>query len=228
LHPSWQEKVRDILRYLADDTGNQIVVATHSPGFVSEDTIANVSRVYVRNGQTAIQELNSVDLPDRSKLFRMVKLQNNAKLFFAKNVLLVEGPSDELVVRRLVRELGIYPDDLEIISVGGKGMFASYTALLTALGVPHAILADRDYPNEVGSERVRKMFKVDGKAVRDKVLTDPLSTDGDRVVRLISEAIETGDFADAKDTWAYILGRRLQLKTEPQRCGQGPARRRGR
>ena len=214
LHPSWQEKVRDILRYLADDTGNQIIAATHSPGFVSEDTITNVNRVYLRGQESSIQELNSVELPGRSKLFRMVNLQNNAKLFFAKNVLLVEGPSDELVVRRLMRQLAISPDELEVVSVGGKSMFASYQSLLTALNVPHAIMADRDYLNEIGDDGIKAMFKVDGKAVRDKVLSDPMSRDGDRIVELISNALESGDFQDARETWDYILSRRLELKPD--------------
>ena len=214
LHPSWQEKVRDILRNLADETGNQIVIATHAPGFVSENTIANVNRVFIRNRESAVQELNSINLPARSKLFRMVNLQNNAKLFFAKNLLLVEGPSDELVVRRLMWRLQISPDELEVVFVGGKGMFASYILLLEALGVSHAIMADRDYLIEAGAEQVKGLFAIDAKAVRDKVLLDPLSKDGNHMVEVISNAVASGDFTQAMTVWEYILHHRLELRID--------------
>jgi hypothetical protein len=42
---------------------------------------------------------------------------------------------------------------MEIISVGGKGLFKAYGRLLAACQVPYSIIADRDYLEEALSRR---------------------------------------------------------------------------
>ena len=50
LHPKWQGMLRDLLLEISRATGNQIIVATHSPVFIHPSTVGNVVRVYKDGG----------------------------------------------------------------------------------------------------------------------------------------------------------------------------------
>lgn len=64
LHPRWQKILLELFERLAKDTGNQFLMATHSPAFASPATIKYVSRVYSEQQRSRIVALNgSEQLP---------------------------------------------------------------------------------------------------------------------------------------------------------------------
>jgi hypothetical protein len=66
--------------------------------------------------------------------------------FFAKNILLVEGPSDEIITTQLAEAIGhpLMPVNAQIIPVTGKGEFVEVVKLFKAMGKEVAVLADLD------------------------------------------------------------------------------------
>jgi putative ATP-dependent endonuclease of the OLD family len=103
---------------------------------------------------------------------------------------------------------------LEVISVGGKGLFKAYGELLSACQVPYSIIADRDYLEQIGNENIRDLFKLDEGEIKKDVIDNPKSYDGKTLVARIDEAMAEGSWIDAQNVWAYIRSRRKQLRTD--------------
>jgi putative ATP-dependent endonuclease of OLD family len=236
LHPKWQQTLLTVFERLAEETGNQFVLATHSPIFVSPASIQYVSRIFSEKQQSKIIRLNSAGLPESKHLFAIVNSQNNERIFFADKVVLVEGISDRLffdaVFKKLEINVGPAPV-FEIVDVGGKGFFKPYLLLLEACHVPYAIIADRDYVSDIGPPKLKELFVVDGKKILDDVIRNPASRDGESLVLRFDEAISSGNVADLQGLWDYIKSHRRRLKatldeseqrvlsefiTEQQRC----------
>src|SRR5690606_18753791 len=107
-------------------TGNQFLMATHSPTFISPNSVQYVSRVYSENQKSRIVRLNSSALPRAKHQFEAINSQNNERIFFADLVVLVEGPSDRMVVERLLNNreasAGGGGATVEVVAVHGKMM----------------------------------------------------------------------------------------------------------
>lgn len=225
LHPRWQRTLFDLFERLTETTGNQFIMATHSPTFVSPASIQYVSRVYTQDQKSKVVRLNSTSLPNAKHLFNVVNSQNNERIFFAEKVLLVEGLSDHIffekvlsIVWRRAGRTGEPP--VEVISVGGKHLFAAYASLLSACKVQFATLADRDYLEQIGTTEIKALFKFDAQEIKKDVVDNIKSTDGDALVNQIETAIATGSWEQARETWEYIKSRRIQLKTDLHEADQ--------
>jgi putative ATP-dependent endonuclease of OLD family len=216
LHPKWQALVLSLFERLSRETGNQFLLATHSPVFVAPTSIQYVSRVYSEKQQSRIVRLNSASLPDARHLFAIVNSQNNERIFFADLVVLVEGMSDKLVFEKLLEWFSVEKAAsviIEIVSVGGKAQFKQYTKLLHAAQVPHVIIADLDYCFDIGTSEIVKLFDVDAKAIREKVVDDAGSLDGQALIERLDEAIVSKNLDDLSELWEYIKGRKRKLRT---------------
>jgi hypothetical protein len=221
LHPRWQKKLLGLFGTLSALTGNQFVLATHSPTFISPDSIRYVSRVFSRDQQSHILRLSTEQLPNAKFLLHIVNSQNNESIFFADEVVLVEGLSDRLFFETVFDKFGReskYAPTLEVVSVGGKSFFEAYKALLVACQVSYSIIADRDYLSQVGSTEVKSLFKLDSKKTKSD-LNNPESHDADALVSQIEHALASGSWDSAKATWEYLKSRRTRSKlklSEPE------------
>lgn len=219
LHPRWQSALFALFEKLAKTTGNQFVLATHSPTFISPASIQYVSRVFSENQKSDIVRLNSTALPNAKHLFNVVNTQNNERVFFTDKVVLVEGLSDRIVFERILgivaKQHGIQGiPSLEVVSVGGKGLFSAYQKLLEACHVKWVVIADLDYIEQVGSGDVKKLFAVNADEIKADVIANVKSLDGAALAERIEEALSSGDWKDAQDLWAYIKSHRLRLRPD--------------
>jgi putative ATP-dependent endonuclease of OLD family len=217
LHPRWQRTLLSLFERLSEETGNQFLLATHSPVFVSPSSLHYVSRVYSVEQKSAIVRLNHNDLPDPKHLFSIVNSQNNERMFFADKVVLVEGISDRIFFEAVFQCLGVTSGTTrtcEIISVGGKGFFAPYEAILKACEVPYAVIADRDYLNQIASPEIKALFSMNGQEIKKKVIDDPVSMDGNALTSRLEEAINSRNLDDLRLLWEYIKERRRRLRSD--------------
>jgi putative ATP-dependent endonuclease of OLD family len=217
LHPKWQATLLTVFEQLATETGNQFLLATHSPIFVSPASIQYVSRIYSENQRSKIIRLKNADLPEAKHLFAIVNSYNNEGLFFSDKVILVEGISDRLFFEAVLKKLGltINPAPIfEIISVGGKGFFKAYERVLSACRVPYALIADLDYVSEVGPPELKSLFVVDEKGLKEDVIDNQGSKDGQSFAARMDEAMRTKNLDDLANLWSYIKGRRRKLKSQ--------------
>jgi len=217
LHPRWQRTLLGMFEHLSSETGNQFIMATHSPVFVSPASIQYVSRVYSENQQSRVIRLGDSGLPEPKHLFSIVNSQNNERIFFADLVVLVEGISDRIFFEALLRYFKIGDGTgkvYEVVSVGGKMTFNQYEKLLTACRVPYVVIADLDYIKQIGSEALKSLFAVSAQAIKEKVIDDPTSLDGKSLVARLDEALHTGDMEDLKSLWEYVKSRHDRLRTD--------------
>jgi putative ATP-dependent endonuclease of OLD family len=217
LHPRWQRTLLTMFERLSEETGNQFVMATHSPVFVSPSSIQYVSRVYADNQRSRVVRLGDSELPERKHLFSIVNSQNNERVFFADLVVLVEGISDRIFFEVLLQHFKLGEGTgkvYEIVSVGGKTLFSQYEKLLTACHVPYVIIADLDYAREIGGESLKSLFSISAQAIKQNVVDDPTSLDGTSLVARMDEAIHTGCIDDLKPLWEYVKLRQSRLRTD--------------
>jgi putative ATP-dependent endonuclease of OLD family len=218
LHPRWQKILLGLFERLAKDTGNQFLMATHSPAFASPATIKYISRVYSEQQRSRIVSLNgSEQLPGAKHLFNIVNSQNNERVFFSDLVILVEGISDRIFFEALFRHFGKQQNSgrvFEVISVGGKNLFKQYASLLNAFKVPHVVIADLDYVREVGNSSLKALFKTSAKALKDKVVDDPTSVDAASLITQMDTALKTADLTALAELWEYIKARQTRLRID--------------
>ena len=215
LHPKWQKTLLQLFIRLAQSTGNQFLLATHSPTFVSPESIQYVSRVFSHDQRSHVLRLNTTVLPEARHLLNIVNSQNNERLFFADEVVLVEGLSDRIFLEAVLDRFGRSASSrsiLEVISSGGKGFFDAYERLLTACQIRYAIVSDLDYIEQVGTEKIKALFTIDSREIKLDVVENIKSLDGDTLVEAIEHAVETGSWDDAKQIWDYIKSRRRTLR----------------
>ena len=217
LHPKWQKTLLQLFIQLAESTGNQFLLATHSPTFVSPQSIQYVSRVFSHEQRSHILRLNTAGLPDARHLLNIVNSQNNERLFFADEVVLVEGLSDRIFFEAVLDRHGRTSSSrviLEVISVGGKGYFEAYAKVLQACEIPYSIIADLDYIEQVGTPEIKALFNTDAKEIKADVVDNVKSLDGDALVQAIDDAVRSGSWNGAVKVWDYIKTRRRQLRTD--------------
>ncbi|MDH4870989.1 AAA family ATPase [Pseudomonas sp. BN515] len=213
LHPRWQIILLEIFGKLSSTTGNQFLLATHSPAFVSPQSIRYISRVFSREQKSNIVRLSGSELPNSKHLFNIINSQNNERIFFADKVVLVEGISDRVFFEALIKRLEIKPSGkvVEIVNIGGKGFFKSYEKILSACKIDYAVIADLDYVEQVGGAELKSLFRLNANEVKKDVIDNVGSLDGIALVQNIDQALATGSWDDARAVWDYIKSRRRQL-----------------
>lgn len=217
LHPKWQKTLLQLFIRLAESTGNQFLLATHAPTFVSPQSIQYVSRVFSREQKSNILRLSTRALPEAKHLLNIINSQNNERLFFADEVVLVEGLSDRIFFEAILDHFGrgdYSGSVLEVVSVGGKGLFEAYSKVLRACEIKYSIIADLDYIEQVGTADIKALFKVDAREIKVDVIDNLKSLDGGELVKAIDQAVAGGSWEHATTIWEYIKSRRRQLRND--------------
>lgn len=215
LHPRWQRIFLGLFRDIAPSRCNQFLIATHSPVFVTPDTINSIIRIFYNSttGSSHVA-LRDVELPAKKSLVRMINSQNNERVFFADKAVLVEGITDRLIFSSLLDASAVMfanNEAIEIIEVGGKGNIEDYRRLLDALKTPSFAIADLDYLQEVGAPAISSLFSAsDSKAW--EALRDKKGLDHRTAVGALRSAIESGSTSELSAFLEYLSSRRRALR----------------
>ncbi len=153
LHP----QARRVISHRIDDflqgNKNQVIITTHSTEFITS-AHENLNIISVRKDALNGSKATNTKFNTSKEKQILVKSQN-AEMFFADKVILVEG-GDKYIVEAVAHHLGKYlnPDlgenwlneqNISVIAVGGKGEFSKYLKKLNELNTPVYILADFDF-----------------------------------------------------------------------------------
>lgn len=143
LHPHQQRKLAS---YLINELPGQTILTTHSPQITEQYKPDSIINIIKRSSASyaASEGCSSCISESWDNLgYRMSILP--AEAFFAKAVLLVEGPSEKLFYTELAKSLGIDLDynNISILSVDGV-QFDVYVKILDALEIPWSIRTDND------------------------------------------------------------------------------------
>jgi len=152
LHPLWQNILLDLFFELSDQRGIQFMLATHSPTFITRRSIRNTLRVYAPNGESKVVIPPPLDESEKD-LFQIINVFNNAKIFFADKVILVEGPVDNLIYHSILNKLQPQfnkTEVVEILDVQGKDNLEKFKKFLDKWQIRTYRIADRGYTSADG------------------------------------------------------------------------------
>lgn len=152
LHPALQRQMGDALETIAES--NQVVIATHSPILVTPVRLESV--LVVRQPETpegkrttATRAVAEDGLPSESKqLIALLKLHTSADWLFADQVLVVEGPSDRVLLEACLRRRtpgAVEAGMTAIIEAGSKDVVPVWIVHLRNLGYQVRGLVDLDF-----------------------------------------------------------------------------------
>ncbi|NOX21666.1 MAG: AAA family ATPase [Actinobacteria bacterium] len=140
-HLSFSSMRRLISKIEAQCEGKQVIIATHSSFVLNK---LGLDRLVLLTEKAAAR---ITDLPaDTTEYFKKLSGYDTLRLVLAKRAILVEGPSDELVVQRAyVDTHGCLPieDGIDVINVRGLS-FKRFLDLAVELGCDVSVVTDND------------------------------------------------------------------------------------
>lgn len=154
LHPQHQafllEEMEKVAGDPSDPTKKLIVIATHSASLLPLRKIGELPTIVFFNSihQPPAQVPRDADVLKRTTLAALVaRLSTTHRAaMFAERVLLIEGPSDEIIGTQLARrlDLRLLARNAQILPVTGKGEFGEAAKLFRLMNKQVAVLADLD------------------------------------------------------------------------------------
>ncbi len=144
LHPHAE---RNLSSLIDESVGTQIFLITHSPYFVNIDKQHRILRVSQRNSLAEIHTIppDYFTVKEYSKFEYLLDISSK-ELFFARKVLLVEGPTElgAIPVFAKTEKYTFDKNGVSIIDVGGKSNIGLFAKLCEGYHIPYLILADED------------------------------------------------------------------------------------
>lgn len=173
LHPQAQSELYFCLKRCLKSNMN-IFLTTHSSSFVDITCHKSICIVYKENeeiGTKGKQVRGNLLSKDERKSFNMGYWINpdRGELFFAKKVILVEGPTEKILLPKLAKELGISHYETAIIDCAGKTNMPLYITLLNAFALPYVVVYDLDlhsYKKKNAKEEAKRQSKFLKKKVK--------------------------------------------------------------
>lgn len=144
LHPHQQ---RELAAYLGQALSGQVILTSHSPFIVTEFSPNSIIRLYKdKHSETKVASdgcTKAIEDGFEGLGYRMSVLP--AETFFADYVILVEGPSEEMLYRTLANQMKIDLDRLNISVLCVNGVdFLTYIKILEAMEIRWSVRTDND------------------------------------------------------------------------------------
>ena len=154
LHPTFQHK---LLNNLLNENKNQFFIITHSPDLVEIDKKDKKGNIFIFRNKDTNTEISRFK-PENLEQIQLFKYEELKRLFFAKGVILVEGFSEEILAKRLIRNNDFFErikgsekfnndvniGDIEIVNTEGIGSLVNYIKLMNKLGLHYVAIIDSD------------------------------------------------------------------------------------
>lgn len=138
-------------RGIAKSSNSQVIFSSHSPSIISRLAPEDI-RYFRQDGNTSIAK--KLILPDsQSDAFTYVKeaIRSYPELYFSKIVVLGEGDSEEVILKKIFEIKGLPLDRsmISIVPLGGR-FVNHFWKLLNDLNIPYVTLLDLDLGKDGG------------------------------------------------------------------------------
>lgn len=168
LHPQAQRYFARLLSDLVDSGKCQVIYSTHSPIFADVGRFESIRVVgrsdFELTSQKSVSDPADVKFLESQRASKkLVGFSSSARseIFFARKVLLVEGPSDSLAAQAFAMATGLDVDaeQLAIVPCGSKSAIPFMARVCRAFGIDVVALHDEDIYDESDGDddRVRKI-----------------------------------------------------------------------
>jgi len=149
LHPPTIRNARESLyNFALNNPDWQVIATTHSPIFIdlSKDhtTIVRVDANDASKQKFVSTDKISFDANERARL-QMIRACHPVvnEFFFYNNIVLVEGPTEHLVVQHVAQNIGL---EVHVIDCLGKANIPLFARILNQFKVPYLAIHDSDTP----------------------------------------------------------------------------------
>jgi predicted ATP-dependent endonuclease of OLD family len=164
MHPEAIADMSYNLREFAKKDNQQVIATTHSSQLVSEDIMdmRGLIRVEKQNGLTKIYQNNIPDTELESAKNIVYFDRPRSDIFFARKVILVEGPTEYRLYNYL-KQRGDLPRSLTqnvtVVDTVGKWAMPYFQKILNNYNIRHSVLYDTDGdPNRPDNIAVKSEF----------------------------------------------------------------------
>ncbi len=165
LHPSAANQMRDAIYELSGGT-SQIVATTHSPFVIdlSRKPRQILNSMFPTEDGVGVNPFNVSDAyrqlegDDKTHVKMLLRIDEHiARVFFTKNVIVVEGDTEEVLIWETLKKLPrdkylIAVANFEIVRARGKASIIGLAKYLVAMGIAPIVVHDRDQGTE-GAEK---------------------------------------------------------------------------
>jgi len=146
LHPQKQKELYQNV-CAAQSENLRIVVTTHSPYIVAETPFTRLGLVKKEGSHSALY-VPDVRTNRDEETFNAYSSEINNLLFFADKVVLVEGESDQRVIKLLLeKKYGAQSHRISVVSAAGNNNFSPFLRMIRAwssASIPYLIVTDFD------------------------------------------------------------------------------------
>lgn len=196
LNPHLRRFFATTLTKLAE-AGNDVMLTTHDPAFVSLADYRSVLRVAKHEGRSTVYRC-TVQLDfSYEKVAQKLRRGGSAEVLFAQKAILCEGQDDAAATRALLDRLGIDPDSrsISVVDCGSRDNLPDYVGLLDELHIEPLVITDGDASKLKPEDDTTKKVEAVEKAA------------GERMFRF-TEDIETAlsTTKRGRDNTAYLVG----------------------
>lgn len=199
LHPNASNQLRDTIYSLAGSKSNQIICTTHSPYMIDlsqkpSQTLNNIClfdgceievssqvvqvegvKAYPFNTTRAFKQLQG---NDKTYVKMLLKIDDYvARVFFVKNVLIIEGDTEDIVLREsIIRMPHKVQQDIiqnwQIIKARGKATISSLVKYLKSMGIDPVVIHDEDSETPMAAMHNQPILEAIGNASKRFMLTN--------------------------------------------------------
>lgn len=159
LSPHYLGKVLSSLEKTAGGNNAQVILSSHSPSILQRIE-PDFVRYFLGNETSSSTAVKEIPLPqdETDEAFKYVReaVRGFPELYFSRLVILGEGPSEEIVLRKIFEASGDPLDVLfiSVVPLGGRHV-NHFWRLLNGLVIPYITLLDLDYGKRGGGlERI--------------------------------------------------------------------------
>ena len=185
IHPQLGKLFYDVLMSFAEK--NQVLYTTHSPRFIDVYEYESIALI-TKNKSDGTNFINCdlkafEGLTDKKVFKGLTQLNTDVnELFFAKNVIVVEGSEDKIAIIETAKKLDKIKNRLEerdatIIVAGGKDSIPFFVRVLNAFKINFAVLHDLDIRGDMSDDDKNVHGKSNDKIkdlAKDKIVTFPI------------------------------------------------------
>lgn len=155
ISPHLLGRIVEKLNIISKKENSQIILTSHSPAIVKRVAPTNI-RYFRICKEHECTKVKSIILPDEEKEAEQFKFVKDAvvaypELYFAKLVVLGEGDSEEIIIKKMIelKEKSVDSSEISIVPLGGRHV-NHFWRLLKDLEIPFITLLDLDRERDGG------------------------------------------------------------------------------
>ncbi|MBA7522120.1 hypothetical protein ES705_14234 [subsurface metagenome] len=162
LHPQFQREIAKILKDLSENINYQTFITSHSPQFID---LLNLDYVFIFNKEKECTkpnkcELHLTDIKEEIKTLLLFD-PNVKEIFFSEKIVLIEGPSEEIISNILIQKGNLDVSNVSIIKAESKYNIPRFIKVFNSLKIPYTVLIDEDpyflpYYTKTNPARIRE------------------------------------------------------------------------